>query len=71
MRAAERSAEAKTVTRMLSPSEPPSCWETLTRPDAAPASWGETPAIPAEVRGANAMPIPIPRIAIGSAICGK
>ena len=31
-------AAAKIVIRMPRPSEPPSCWETLSRPEAAPAS---------------------------------
>ena len=39
-------ADVKTVTRIPRPSDPPSCCATLTRPEAAPASAGATPAIP-------------------------
>jgi len=62
---------AKRVTRMLRPSDAPICWETLMRPEAAPASSGATPRIPSPVSGMSAAPIPTPRRAIGIAICGK
>ena len=64
-------AAAKTVMRMPRPSEAPSCWATLSRPEAAPASRGATPAMPAAVSGVKAMPMPTPTSASGTAICGK
>jgi hypothetical protein len=67
----ERSAEANTVTRIPRPSEPPSWWATLTTPEAAPASSGATPAMPAAVSGVSAAPMPMPIMTIGSAIPGK
>ena len=45
----------------------PSWWAVLTRPEAAPASAGATPAMPALVSGANARPCPAPISTIGSA----
>ncbi len=50
------------------PSEEPTCWNTLTRPEAAPASWGSTPAIAVWVRGVKASPMPVPMSSIGRAM---
>ena len=47
-------APAATVTRTLTPSDTPSCWAALTTPEAAPASSGATPAMPARRRAARA-----------------
>ncbi len=61
-------AAAKTVTRTPMPIVEPSCWNTLTRPEAAPASWLSTPCIAAWVSGVKARPMPPPTSSIGSAI---
>ena len=53
-------AALSTVTSTASPSAAPTCWVTLTRPDAAPASAGSTPASPACVSGTSAVPEPTP-----------
>jgi len=48
------------------PEAPPICCITLTRPDAAPASAGRTPARDAPVSGTNPSPLPIPKISTGT-----
>ena len=60
---------SKTVTRTASPRAPPSCWETLTSPDAAPASSGATSASDAEVRLTNEIPMPPPIRTMDTTIC--
>ena len=62
-------AALSTVTSTASPSAAPTCWVTLTRPDAAPASAGSTPASPACVRGTSAVPEPVPRRTRLTKIC--
>ena len=61
--------ESKAVTSTASPTAPPSCWETLTRPEAAPASSGATSASEAEVRLTNGRPMPPPISTIETTIC--
>jgi len=58
---------AATATSTASPSELPSWCATLTKPEAAPASRGATPAMPNAVSGLKAMPCPAPINTIGSA----
>ncbi len=53
-------AESKMVTSTARPTAAPSCWLTLTRPDAAPASRGATSASDADVRLTNDTPAPAP-----------
>ena len=53
-------AEPKIVTRTARPTEAPTCCDTLTSPEAAPASRGSTACSPAEVSGTNAEPLPRP-----------
>ena len=63
--AALRIAVPYTATRTASPTEPPSCCMTLTMLDAAPDSWGRTPASDAVVSGTKTTPIPAPSSAMG------
>ena len=63
--AACRTAVLNAVTRMARPSDPPTCWVTLTMLDAAPESCGCTPASEVMVSGTNATPIPPPSSSIG------
>jgi len=60
-----RLAVPKTVTRMDSPREPPTCWVTFSRLEAAPASRGATPETATIVRGTNSRPMPSPNRSIG------
>lgn len=60
-----RLAVPKTVTRMDSPSEPPTCWLALSSPDAAPASCCATPETAVSVRVTKLSPIPKPKSTIG------
>ena len=63
--AADVLALPNTVTNTASPSAPPTCCMTLTRPDAAPASRGSTPSSAAVVSGTNASPFPAPNTTRG------
>ena len=47
------------VARAASPSEPPTCREVLTNPDASPASERATPATATMVTGTNEQPRPV------------
>jgi hypothetical protein len=42
------------VERIASPSDPPTCWVVLSRPEASPESSGATPVVAAIVAGTNA-----------------
>ncbi|KQX66105.1 hypothetical protein ASD06_06870 [Angustibacter sp. Root456] len=66
--AALRAAEANTVTSTASPRVEPTCCDTFTRPDAAPASCGRTPCSAAAVSGTNTVPLPTPMKNSGTAI---
>jgi hypothetical protein len=50
---------AASVERIASPSDPPTYWAVLNRPDASPASSRETPPVPSSVIGTNVSPIPM------------
>ena len=63
-------AEVNTLTRMASPSEPPTCCMTFTMLAAAPASRGSTPASEAMVSGTNTTPMPAPSSSIGPSTPG-
>ena len=64
-------APATTVTRMLTPSDAPSCCAALTTPEAAPASSAATPASPRPSSGASAAPMPRPSSTSGIADAGE
>ena len=53
-------AAPKTVTSTARPTDAPTCWATLIRPEAAPASLASTACRPADVRGTKATPLPAP-----------
>src|SRR5690348_7081641 len=52
----------ETVERIASPSDPPTSWVELSRPEASPESSGATPLVAAIVAGTNDMPKPSPRM---------
>jgi hypothetical protein len=60
--------ETKMVVITAIPMQPPTWWNTLTSPEAAPASSSGTPVMARLVRVMNAIPAPTPRRSNGSAI---
>lgn len=63
-----RLAVPNVVTRIDSPRDPPTCWEALRVPEAAPASFGAIPETAIRVSDTNCMPIPKPNTSIGPRI---
>jgi hypothetical protein len=52
--------DVETADRTASPSDPPTCWVVLSRPEARPESPAATPLVAAIVIGTNDMPSPTP-----------
>src|SRR5574341_1196430 len=66
--AALRLAVPNTVTRIDSPSDPPTCCMTFSRLEAAPDSSRDTPETATIVSGTNSSPMPNPNTSIGPRI---
>src|SRR6478735_9932067 len=56
----------ETAVRTARPSDPPTCWVVLSRPDARPEPSGATPLVAEIVIGTNDMPSPTPITIIAS-----
>ena len=52
--------DVETADRTARPSDPPTCWVVLRRPEARPESSAATPLVAAIVMGTNDMPSPMP-----------